>query len=142
MKRSFQNHISIKLHQTDLKLTSFIKAKLAPYNLAPEQNLIMMLLWEEDGLTQNQIANYLGKDKANIARMASSLEKKGYIERCFRIDDMRSLELHLTESGRMLEAKVTAVTDEINEVVNQTMTEAEMNELDRLLLKMQQSIDE
>ncbi|WP_370519762.1 MarR family transcriptional regulator [Pontibacillus sp. HMF3514] len=41
----------------------------------------MMLLWEKDGLMQNQLAEKLYKDKTNFARMASSLEKKGFIRR-------------------------------------------------------------
>ena len=85
MNLSFKDYISIKIHQTDLTLTSCVKAKLEPFNLAPEQNLIMMLLWEKDGLTQNQIVEILGKDKTNIARMALNLENKGFIKRiCFK----------------------------------------------------------
>ncbi|WP_431799789.1 MarR family winged helix-turn-helix transcriptional regulator [Halobacillus andaensis] len=76
MNLAFQDYISIKIHKTDLKLTGYIKSQLKPYNLAPEQNLIMMLLWEENGLSQNQLAARLNKDKTNIARMASNLEKK------------------------------------------------------------------
>lgn len=81
MKTRFNDYISIKIHQIDLTLTSYIKAKLAHLNIAPEQNLILMLLWEEDGLSQNEIARRLDKDKSNITRMLSSLEKKGFIKK-------------------------------------------------------------
>ena len=90
MNLSFKDYISIIVHQTDLHLTSYVKEQLAPYNIAPEQNLIMMLLWEKDGQTQNEIANLLDKDKTNIARMASSLEQKEFIKRINCPNDRRS----------------------------------------------------
>ncbi|MGP4060660.1 MarR family winged helix-turn-helix transcriptional regulator [Halobacillus sp. H74] len=140
MNLSFQDYISIKLHKTDLKLTGYIKSQLEPYNLAPEQNLIMMLLWEKDGMTQNQLAEKLAKDKTNIARMASNLEKKGFIKRCFCPNDRRALELYLTEGGRELKEKVVPVAERFNDVVTEGISEEELQELDRLLTKMEQNI--
>jgi MarR family transcriptional regulator, organic hydroperoxide resistance regulator len=141
MRLSFQDYISIKLHQTDLKLTGYIKSQLQPYNLAPEQNLIMMLLWEKDGLTQNQLAQYLGKDKTNIARMASNLEKKGFIKRNFCSEDRRSLELYLTETGEELKEQVLPVAERFNDVVTDGITDEELKELDRLLTKMENNME-
>ncbi|CDQ20571.1 DNA-binding transcriptional regulator, MarR family [Halobacillus karajensis] len=141
MNLSFQDYISIKLHQTDLKLTSYIKSQLHPYNLAPEQNLIMMLLWEKDGLNQNQLAQYLGKDKTNIARMASNLESKGFIKRNFCTEDRRSLELYLTEKGQELKEQVVPVAESFNEKVTEGISKDELLEFDRLLTKMQNNIE-
>lgn len=39
-----------------------------------------MLLGEKDGLNQNEIAEKLKKDKTNIARMISNIEKKDLFE--------------------------------------------------------------
>lgn len=76
MKISIKDYISIMIHQTDLTLTRYIKAKLAPLNITPEQNLILLLLWGKDGRSQNEIAKSLVKDKTNITRMLDNLEKK------------------------------------------------------------------
>ena len=141
MKLSFQDYISIKLHKTDLSLFSFIKARLEPYNLAPEQNLIMMLLWEKDGLTQNQLVEKLNKDKTNIARMASTLEKKGFIKRSHCLDDRRSLRLYLTECGRELGSKVIPIAEEFNAIVTKDISNEELQELERLLSKINHNID-
>ncbi|GGF13741.1 MarR family transcriptional regulator [Halobacillus andaensis] len=141
MNLTFQDYISIKIHKTDLKLTSYIKSQLKPYNLAPEQNLIMMLLWEEDGLSQNQLAKQLNKDKTNIARMASNLEDKGFIKREGSQSDRRSLELYLTASGQQLKEKVLPVAENFNDIVCEGITEDELKQLDRLLTKMNQNIE-
>ncbi|WP_096201646.1 MarR family winged helix-turn-helix transcriptional regulator [Bacillus sp. FJAT-45350] len=136
MKLSLQDYISIKIHKTDLFLTSFIKSKLAEFNLAPEQNLIMMLLWEKDGLTQNQLVEKLAKDKTNIARMASSLEKKGFIRRSNCQDDRRSVRLYLTPSGKELGEEIIPIAEEFNEVVCNGISKEELDELERILSKI------
>ncbi|MYL30121.1 MarR family transcriptional regulator [Halobacillus halophilus] len=136
MNLRVEDYISIKLHQTDLKLTSEIKSRLQPYNLAPEQNLVMMLLWEKDGLTQNQLSEKLGKDKTNIARMVVNLEGKGFIERKFCPKDRRSLEVYLTESGRKLKEEVVPVSEAFNADVTEGLSKQDLEHLDQVLTKI------
>lgn len=140
LKLSFQDYISIKIHKTDLFLTSFIKSKLEPFNLASEQNLIMMLLWERDGITQHYLVDKLDKDKTNIARMASNLEKKGFITRSHCQDDRRSVKLFLTEQGRELGKEVIPIAEEFNDIVCKGISNQELLELERLLLKMKENV--
>lgn len=142
MRFTFQDYISIKIHKTDLNLTGFIKAKLDPFNLAPEQNLIMMLLWEEDGLTQNQLVEKLNKDKTNIARMASSLEKKGFIQRIPSDQDRRSLKLFLTDCGKKLGEEIIPIAEEFNEIVCQGITQEELSHLEAILNKINRNVNE
>ncbi|KHF38971.1 MarR family winged helix-turn-helix transcriptional regulator [Halalkalibacter okhensis] len=142
MKISFQEYISIKLHKTDLNLTSYVKAKLEPFNLAPEQNLIMLLLWEQDGLSQQQLVNKLDKDKTNIARMASSLEKKGFIKRSNCHEDRRSVKLYLTACGRKLGEQVIPIAEEFNEIVCKDISEEELQLMEKVLEKMNQNVKE
>lgn len=140
MKLSMDDYISIFIHKTDLTLTSYVKNKLAPFNLAPEQNLIMMLLWEKDGMTQNEVAEMLVKDKTNIARMVSNLEKKGFIKRIISLSDRRSLQLHLTDKGKELGATITPITEDFNKLVCQGVSKEEICELKRILTKMRDNV--
>lgn len=140
MKLLFKDYISIKLHKTDLNLTNFIKSKLEPYNLAPEQNLIMLLLWEQEGLTQNQLVEYLSKDKTNIARMTSSLEKKGFIRKIHCNDDRRSVKLYLTDAGKNLSKTVLPIAEKFNEVVTNGISKEELAQLEQTLAKMNQNV--
>ncbi|MDG5473534.1 MarR family transcriptional regulator [Jeotgalibacillus sp. ET6] len=140
MNLRFQDYISIKLHKTDLVLTSFIKSKLEPFNLAPEQNLIMMLLWEQDGLTQNQLGKMLNKDKTNITRMTSSLEKKELIKRLQWPQDKRVTKIYLTSKGSDLGNQVIPVAEQFNKVVCKDLSGEELAELDRLLTKISRNV--
>lgn len=141
MKISFNGYISIMIHQTDLTLTSYIKAKLAPFNVAPEQNLILMLLWERDGMSQNEIAKELVKDKTNIARMISSLEKKGFISRQINKIDSRAFKVYLTEDGKKLGELVYPIVEEFNHIVRTGITSEELQTVKEVLLKIRQNVE-
>lgn len=136
MKLSVDDYISIFIHQTDLTLTNYIKSKLAPNNLAPEQNLIMMLLWEKDGLSQNEIAAKLNKDKTNIARMVYNLEQKGFIRRVSCDQDRRLLKVYLTGEGKELCNHVIPIAEQFNNMVCKGISQEELMEVRRILSKM------
>ncbi|RBP95916.1 DNA-binding MarR family transcriptional regulator [Cytobacillus firmus] len=141
MKTRFNDYISIKIHQIDLTLTSYIKDKLAHLNIAPEQNLILMLLWEEDGLSQNEIARRLDKDKSNITRMLSSLEKKGFIKKSMNKEDSRSLNVYLTENGKNLSEHVYPITEEFHSIVTSGIAKEELRIVEDVLTKMRRNVE-
>ncbi len=132
---NFDDYISILIHHTDLTLTGFVKEKLLPFRLAPEQNLIMMLLWDKDGLHQNEIAEKLQKDKTNITRMICNLERKGFIYRVIS-EDRRALRVYLTPMGKALRCEVMPVMEKFNQLVCQGISAEEMKLLRRILHKI------
>ncbi|OES43475.1 MarR family winged helix-turn-helix transcriptional regulator [Domibacillus iocasae] len=141
MNISLKEYISIFIHQTDLKITSCVKERLARFNLAPEQNLIMMLLWERDGRTQQELSEQLEKDKTNITRMLSSLEQKGFIKRIIETCDRRSTRIFLTEEGKALECHVIPLTDEFHRIITSGVTEEELAIVRRVLSKMRENVN-
>ncbi|RXT03620.1 MarR family transcriptional regulator [Ammoniphilus sp. CFH 90114] len=136
MRLSLNDYISIFIHQTDLTLTNHVKGKLAPFNLAPEQNLILMLLWEKDGMNQQELADKLQKDKTNIARMVLNLEQKGFIRRISGEHDRRSLRVFLTEEGKELGDHIIPIAEAFNSQVCKGISKEELQEVRRILSKM------
>ncbi|OXS75680.1 MarR family winged helix-turn-helix transcriptional regulator [Domibacillus enclensis] len=140
MNIALKEYISIFIHQTDLNITSCVKERLACFNLAPEQNLIMMLLWERDGRTQQELSEQLEKDKTNITRMLSSLEQKGFVKKRMESCDRRSIRVFLTEKGKELECQVIPVTEEFHRLATAGITEEELAIVRRVLSKMSQNV--
>ncbi|WP_245629922.1 MarR family winged helix-turn-helix transcriptional regulator [Domibacillus robiginosus] len=141
MNIKVQDYISVFIHQTDLKVTNCVKERLAPFQLAPEQNLIMMLLWERDGRTQQELSERLEKDKTNITRMVSSLEQKGFIKRVTETCDRRSVRIFLTEAGTALQDKVIPVIETFHQTITAGITKKELDEVHRILTKMRANIE-
>nr|WP_203362071.1 MarR family transcriptional regulator [Bacillus sp. REN10] len=140
MNPSLDEYISIYLHQTDLLITSEVKNRLAPFNIAPEQNLVMMLLWRKDGLSQQEIAEKLQKDKTNIARMLLNLEQKGFIRRVCCQHDRRSLKVFLTDKGADLKASVIPIAEEINKQLYKGISEKDLQIVRSVLSKMRENL--
>jgi DNA-binding MarR family transcriptional regulator len=133
---AFEEYISILINQVNTTINTAVKNQLVPYNLAPEQSLILFVLRLEDGLTQKEIGEKLNKDKANIARMAYNLEQKGFIKRVPDPNDRRILKLYLTPEGKVVYNEALAVFNEFDKKISSKVTEVELRELKRILYKL------
>ena len=129
-------HVGLLIRNADLTIANYIKKQLEPFNLAPEQNLIMMMLWEKDGVSPNELVSCLKKDKGNIARMVASLEKKGYIKRVDDPGDKRTFKIHLTEEGRRLQCSVEPILQEGSRTVTNGLSPEQLSQLQEMLTKI------
>ncbi|WP_102275760.1 MarR family winged helix-turn-helix transcriptional regulator [Cytobacillus massiliigabonensis] len=136
------DNIGVFIHTIDLEITNYVNNRLASHKLTSEQNLIMALLWEQEGISQNEISSKLNKDKASIARMVSTLEKKGYIRREVCPSDRRSVEIYLTAEGRNLGTEVIPINKEILQLITRGMTVEEISELRNLLIKIRDNVNQ
>lgn len=136
-----EEYVKYIIHQADLALTSYAKNLLEPYNLAPEQNFIMLVLWNhKNGISQNEIAELLNKDKTNIARMIVTLENKGLIRRSVNNIDRRSYDVYLTEKGDELRSKIIPITLDANKQIIKGLTKEELDEVKRILKKIMENV--
>ncbi|NEW09304.1 MarR family transcriptional regulator [Paenibacillus sp. SYP-B3998] len=136
MHAAFEDYIGIHLRNAHLTIANCIKHQLLPYQLAPEQNLIMLLLWKQDGWNQNEIAEKLNKDKTNIARMLLNLEQKGFVRRVVQSEDRRYFNVYVTENGKKLEEQVIPIIEEANRQFCKDIDEQELKEFLRILSKI------
>ncbi|WP_257347007.1 MarR family winged helix-turn-helix transcriptional regulator [Pseudalkalibacillus decolorationis] len=134
------DNIGVLIHTVDLEITSYVNSQLAAFQLTSEQNLIMALLWKHEGISQNEIATKLKKDKAGVTRMIFTLEKKGYIRRETCPNDKRSVKVYLTEDGRKLGNDVIPNNKSIIQLISKGMTKEEILELRRLLMKVRENV--
>ncbi|WP_322907658.1 MarR family transcriptional regulator [Paenibacillus campi] len=139
MPYDVEKSYTVFIRDVQLAIAGYIKQKLAPFNLAPEQTFVMMLLWKKDGLTQNEIGERLGKDKTNITRMLSNLENKGFIRKITCTDDRRCFKIYLTPAGAKLEPAVCEIMEEAGRNLMDGIAEDERVVLHRLLSRIKQN---
>ncbi|WP_458120342.1 MarR family winged helix-turn-helix transcriptional regulator [Paenibacillus sp. Z6-24] len=136
MPYDLEKSYTVFIRDVHLAIAGYIKNKLAPFNLAPEQTFVLMLLWKKDGLTQNEIGERLGKDKTNITRMISNLESKGFIRKITCTDDRRCFKIYLTPEGARLKQDVAVIMKEISLDLMDGISDEELIVLRRLLNKI------
>lgn len=133
-------HIGLIIRNLHLEIAQYITRLLSPYRLAPEQHLLMSLLLEQEGLSQNDIALQLRKDKASVARMLGSLESKGYITKAVSNFDRRCVKVYVTPEGKKLAPIIIEIGVKINEAIEKGLSEEERLTLTALLKNVQSSI--
>ena len=69
------------------------------FDIRPEQFTVLMTLKENNGMYQRQLATYTFKDRPNITRIVSILEKKGYITSQIAADGRQVKKLFITDKG-------------------------------------------
>lgn len=66
------------------------------------QYLVMLVLWEGDGLTVSALGERLYLDSGTLTPLLKRLEGQGVLVRERSADDGRVVQVHLTEAGRAL----------------------------------------
>jgi DNA-binding MarR family transcriptional regulator len=80
----------------------------ADTGITVDQFRLLTMLWKADGITQQQLAAQLGRDRASVTRMADILEEQSLITRISDKSDRRINLLYLTKKGRDIEPAAAA----------------------------------
>lgn len=72
---------------------------LDPIGLTYPQYLVLVVLWEKDGVTISEIGNLLMLDSGTMTPIVKRLETEGIVVRKRRKRDEREIEVWLTKKG-------------------------------------------
>ena len=111
-------------------------------NLKPtiEQFSILTILWYEDGLSQQEIANRLNRDKTTLTRVINNMEKTNLVVRIADKLDRRINHIHLTHLGKELQQTLSMATGSIYMDSIHGIKENEIHQLAAILNKIIQNL--
>ncbi len=117
-----------------------IRHELDSYGVGSGQHFLLFLVHQHPGITQNEVSRKTGIDKATAAKGLARLEQLGYLERIPDRSDRRVRRLYLTGAGTSLIPAIKASFRQVTEVCSAELTEEELDELFRLLDKVEHSL--
>lgn len=82
--------------------------RFTPFDLKPAQYSVLLVIGDNPGRKQSEIAAALGIQRPNFVAMLDELERRGLAERTRSTTDRRSHAVVLTEAGRRLLAAARA----------------------------------
>lgn len=97
------------LYAASLAMTRLYKPLLEPLGLTYPQYLVMLVLWEGDGITVSQLGERLALDSGTLTPLLKRLEAAGLVQRLRDTADERRVLLQLTGAGRALKARAAAI---------------------------------
>jgi len=109
---------------------------LAEFGLHVGQEMVLIELWQADGLRGGELACRLGVEPPTVTKMLRRLENLGLVERRPDPADARSFRVHLTEEGRALEDAVSRCWRRAEEKTLGGLDPSERRELGSLLAKV------
>lgn len=109
---------------------------LAEVGLHVGQEMVLIELWQNDGLRGGELACRLGVEPPTVTKMLRRLEGLGLVDRRPDPADARSFRVSLTEKGRALEDPVSLCWERAEERTFAGLDPAERRELGRLLTKV------
>lgn len=97
------------LYAASLAMTKVYKPLLAPLGLTYPQYLVMLLLWERDDRTVNEMGHLLQLDSGTLTPLLKRMATQGLLSRERDPRDERRVRVRLTDAGRRLKQDATDV---------------------------------
>ena len=101
------------LYSASRALTRAYAPLLEPLGLTYPQYLVLLVLWERDGIAVHQLGERLALDSGTLTPLLKRLAGQGLVERRRGGDDERVVRIHLTPAGRALRSKARKVPVEL-----------------------------
>lgn len=112
---------------------------LEPLGLSHPQYLVMLALWGSRSLSLRQLAEQLRLEPATLSPLVKRLEAAGLVARARRADDVRTLDITLTERGAQLHEQALAVPGEMMQRLG--LDRDELEQLHRLMTRLIAAVD-
>ncbi|MDC5852900.1 MarR family winged helix-turn-helix transcriptional regulator [Vibrio europaeus] len=108
-----ENQVCFPLYSASNAVIRTYRPLLDSLDLTYSQYLVMMVLWESDGISVKDIGARLHLDSGTLTPLLKRLEAKGFVVRGRSELDERVRVLKLSEEGRALKAKALAIPAEM-----------------------------
>ncbi|HTH13560.1 MAG TPA: MarR family transcriptional regulator [Spirochaetia bacterium] len=96
------NQLCFSIYAASRAITRAYRPILEPHGLTYPQYLVLLILWEEDGPTVNEIGHRLYLDSGTLTPLLKRMEQAGFLERRRSPEDERKVQAWLGPKGKEL----------------------------------------
>jgi DNA-binding MarR family transcriptional regulator len=125
------------LYSASLATTRVYKPLLEPLGLTYPQYLVLMVLWQRDGLSVGELGERLYLDSGTLTPLLKRMEAAGWLHRERAADDERRVVVTLSPEGRALRRRALHVPRQLA-----AATGCSNDELAALTARLQQLRDQ
>ncbi|WP_210458973.1 MarR family winged helix-turn-helix transcriptional regulator [Vibrio crassostreae] len=131
-----QNSFGWMINVIANKATKDFDLELKKHGLSIALWPTLMCLWEEEGVTQRDIAAKSKVENSTTTRTLDKLEKLELVERRADPHSRRSFRIYLTKKGKALEEVLIPIPVKLNEELMAALDTKEQQQMISLLKKM------
>lgn len=100
------------------------KPLLDRFGLTYPQYIVLLALWQNDGITVKTLGTELGLDSGTLSPLLKRLEAAGFVDRTRDKSDERKVVVSLTDKGRALKSEAFNILMEIGKATGCSQQEA------------------
>ena len=126
---AIDSQLCFSLYSTSLAMTQFYKGLLEPLGLTYSQYIVLLVLWEQDGVTLNYIADKLNQQSGALTPVLKRIEALGLLQRNRNPENERELQVFLTRKGKAMRAKAVKINQCVADACG--LEESELTDLKR-----------
>jgi DNA-binding MarR family transcriptional regulator len=143
MSTSFERESSLGwlINVVANKLKNDFDTELKKHGLTIALWPTLMCLWEEEGITQREIAIKSKVESSTTTRTIDKLERLNLVERRNDPLSRRSFRIYLTDEGRALQSTLIHIPVDINESILSSLNSEEQQHMLNILKKLVNNID-
>ena len=104
-----KNQLCFALYSATHTIVRFYTSKLAAVGLTYPQYLVLIVLWERDGISVKQLSATLNLDSGTLTPILKRLQASGLVQRKRNIEDERIVNLVLTKKAFDLKKQVAQI---------------------------------
>jgi DNA-binding MarR family transcriptional regulator len=105
------DQLCFAVYSTSLAMNKVYRKHLRPLGITYPQYLVLMVLWQNDGLTVSGIGERLFLDSATLTPLLKRMEAQQLVSRQRAVGDERQVIIALTAAGHALREQAAAVSD-------------------------------
>lgn len=107
------NQLCFALYSTSLAMTKTYKPLLEHIGLTYPQYLVMLILWQQDGVSLRDIAEKLHTESGALTPVLKRMQVMGLLIRARSPHSERTLEIRLTHAGRAMQKEALKINQHI-----------------------------
>ena len=123
-----------KIHRLSMM---YFSKHFSKFNIGSGQCFLLVRIYNNPGITQEELAISMKLDKGTTARAIKKLEDNGYVQRIKRTDDKRAYSIMTTEKAESIKQEVYAIMDTWEEKLKSCFTTEEAKQFMKLLNKLE-----
>lgn len=108
-----EDQLCFALYAASRAMTRTYRDELAEIGLTFPQYVVLLVLWQRDGLTVSEIGDRVRLDSGTLTPLLKRLEAGGVVRRERSTADGREVHITLTTAGQELKAAACAVRAEV-----------------------------
>ncbi len=91
-----------------------LDARLTGWNLTATQYIVLVRLWEQDGISFSELGDRLDFDNPTLTGVIDRMERDGLVERRRCHNDRRVIRVHVTANGHNLRQEIGLFAAEVD----------------------------